>query len=73
MSILSKDEILTSIKGDNSVANLQKMTGKNINLDLVNINAYTNLMKFCPFVLKILNQNESQTSINSVKNSQNDL
>ena len=73
MSILSKDEILTSIKGDNSVANLQKITGKNINLDLVNFNAYTNLMKFCPFVLKILNQNESLTSINSVKNSQNDL
>ena len=32
---------LTSIKGHNSVTNLQKMTGNNLKLDLVNINAHT--------------------------------
>ena len=36
------NEILTSIKGHNSVANLQKMTLYNPNLDLVNTNVYTN-------------------------------
>ena len=32
---------LTSIKGHNSVTNLQKLTGNNPNQDLVNINAHT--------------------------------
>ena len=39
LKILSGKEILTSIKGYNSVTNKQKMTGNNLNLDLVNINA----------------------------------
>ena len=30
-----------SIKGQNPVTNLRKMTGNNPNIDLVNINAYT--------------------------------
>ena len=38
---LSGNEILTSIKGCNSVANLQKMTIYNTNVDLVNDNVYT--------------------------------
>ena len=42
LKILSRNEILTSIKGHNSVANLQKMTLYNPNLDLVNANVYTN-------------------------------
>ena len=42
LKILSGKEILTSIKGHNSVANLQKMTLYNPNLDLVNANVYTN-------------------------------
>ena len=33
-------KILTSIKGHGSVTNGQKITGNNLNLDLVNINAY---------------------------------
>ena len=41
IKILSGNEILTSIKGHNSVANLQKMTLYNPNLDLVNANVYT--------------------------------
>ena len=45
MSIGSQDiernEILTSIKGHNSVANLQKMTLYIPNLDLINVNVYT--------------------------------
>ena len=42
LKILSGNEILTSIKAHNSVANLQKMTLYNPNLDLVNANVYTN-------------------------------
>ena len=42
IKILSRNEILTSFKGHNSVANFQKMTLYNPNLDLVNANVYTN-------------------------------
>ena len=38
--ILSGNEILTSIKGHNSVEMFGKLTHNNPNLDLVNINAY---------------------------------
>ena len=44
LEILSKNQILTSIKGRNSVANLQKKKRKEIydtNIDLVNDNVYT--------------------------------
>ena len=40
LKILSKNRILTSIKGSNSVANLQKTKIYN-NLDLVNDNVFT--------------------------------
>ena len=36
--------ILTSIKGHNSLTNLQKMTANNPNVDFVSINSY---IKFC--------------------------
>ena len=39
--ILSKNQLLTSIKGRNSVANLRKTIIYNTNLDLVNDNVYT--------------------------------
>ena len=42
LKILSGNEILTSTKGHNSVANLQKMKLYNPNLDLVNANVYIN-------------------------------
>ena len=68
LKILSRNEILTSIKGHNSVANLLKMTLYNPNLDLVNANVYTNiLVKFCLLVLKILSGNEILTSIKGRK------
>ena len=38
--ILSGNVILTSIKGHNSLANLQKMTANNLNVDFVSINSY---------------------------------
>ena len=41
LKILSKNRILTSIKGSNSVANLQKTKIYNTNLDLVNDNVFT--------------------------------
>ena len=41
LKIMSGNEILTSIKGRNSVANLQKTTIYNTNVDLVNDNVYT--------------------------------
>ena len=41
LKIWSKNGILTSIKGSNSVANLRKKTIYNTNIDLVNDNVYT--------------------------------
>ena len=41
LKILSKNQILTSNKGRNSVANLRKTMIYNTNLDLVNDNVYT--------------------------------
>ena len=38
---MSKNQILTSIKGRNSVANLRKTKIYNTNVDLVNDNVYT--------------------------------
>ena len=40
LRILSGSLILTSIKGQNSCTNLQKMTSNNPNVDLVSINSY---------------------------------
>ena len=41
LKILSKNQILTSIKGSNSVANLRKTMIYNTNIDLFNDNVYT--------------------------------
>ena len=41
LKILSGNEILTSIKGLNSVKILPKMTGNNPKLDLDNVNVHT--------------------------------
>ena len=41
LKIFSKKQILTSIKGRNSVANLRKTKINNTNLDLVTDNVYT--------------------------------
>ena len=40
--ILSGNEILTSTKGYNSVANVQTIVFYNPNLDVINVNKYTN-------------------------------
>ena len=41
LKILSKNQIVISIKGRNSVANLRKTMIYNTNVDLVNDNVYT--------------------------------
>ena len=41
LKILSGNEILTSIKGHNSVADRQNLTLYNPNLDIINVNMYT--------------------------------
>ena len=41
LKILSGNEILTAIKGRNSVKTLRKMTGNNPKLDLVNADVHT--------------------------------
>ena len=41
LKILSGNEILTSIKGHNSVKILRKMTGNSPKLDLVNVDVHT--------------------------------
>ena len=42
---MNSDEILTSIKGLNSVTNVSKMMHNNSSLDLVNINEYAKFGK----------------------------
>ena len=72
LKILSGNKVLTSIKGCNSVANLQNLTFYNPNLDIIYANVYS--VKFYPLVLKILSRNEILTSIkghNSVANLRN--
>ena len=45
LKILSGNEILTSIKGHNSVANLRNLPLYNPNLDIINVNVYTKFGK----------------------------
>ena len=40
LKILSGKEILTSIKGHNSIANLRNLTLYNPNIDIINVNVY---------------------------------
>ena len=56
LKILSKNQILTSIKGRNSVANLRKTKIYNTNLDLVTDNVYTNF----GLILSIFSQDIEQ-------------
>ena len=66
LKIWSKKQILESIKGHNSVANLQKTMIYNTNIDLVNDDVYTKfglIDSFCQFVLKTLSKNQFLTSI----------
>ena len=63
LKILSRNEILTSIKGHNSVAYLRNLTLYKTNLDIINVTCIQNLVKFCPLVLKILSGNKILTPI----------
>ena len=56
---MSGNKNLTSVKGHDSVTNVRKMMCNNPNLDLVNINVYTNFGE----ILKILSGNITLTSI----------
>ena len=53
LKVLSGNQILKSIKGHNSVKILQKMTGNNHKLDLVNVDVHT---KF-GWILSICSEN----------------
>ena len=71
LKILSKNRIMTSIKGSNSVANLRKTKIYDTNRDLVNDNVYTKFGLNLFIFLKILSKNQILTSIkgrNSVAN-----
>ena len=71
LKILSKNKILTSIKGRNSVANLRKTKIYNTILDLVTDNVYTNLGLILSIRSQLLSKNQILTSIkdrNSVAN-----
>ena len=60
---MSKNQILTSIKGRNSVANLRKTKIYNTNLDLVTDNVYTNF----GLILSIRSQDIEQKPNFSIK------
>ena len=62
LKILSKNKILTSIKGRNSVANLRKTKIYNTNLDLVTDNVYTNF----GLILSICSQDIEQKPYSDV-------
>ena len=59
LKLLSKNQILTCIKGYNSVANLRKTSIYNTDVDLVNDNVFT---KF-GLILSIRSKNIEQTQI----------
>ena len=54
---LSKNQIMTLIKGCNSIANLRRTMINDTNVDLVNDNVYT---KFC-LILSICSQDKNQS------------
>ena len=71
LKILNKNRILTSIKGSNSVANLQKTKIYNTNIDLVNDNVFTKFGLILSIRSQELSKNQILTSIkgrNSVAN-----
>ena len=63
LKILSKNQILTSIKGHNSVANLQKTNIYNISVDLDNDNVF----KKFGLILSIRSQDIEQKPNSDVK------
>ena len=71
LKILSGNEILTSIKGHNSVKNLRKLMCNNPNLDIVNINASAKFGQIRSICSQDIERKPILTSIkghNSVKN-----
>ena len=71
LNILSKNQILTSIKGCNSVANLRKTTIYNTKVDLVDDNVFTKFGLNRSYYFQDIEQNSILTSIkgsNSVAN-----
>ena len=71
LKILSKNQILTSIKGRNFVANLRKQRFTILKLILSMIMCIRNLVSICSFVLKILSKSQMLMSFkgrNSVAN-----
>ena len=66
LKILSKNQILTSIKGRNSVANLRKTTIYNTKVDLVSDNVYTKFGLKRLFVFKILSKTQFQRQSKAV-------
>ena len=65
LKILSGNEILTSIKGYNSVANVPNVCFTIPTWMVSMLMCIQILVKFCPFILKIFNGNEILTSIKS--------
>ena len=69
IKILSGNEILTSIKGRNSVKILRKMTGNNPKLDLVNVDVHTKFGQ----ILSIRSQDiERNQNFDGITEGQND-
>ena len=77
LQILSRNVILTYIKGHNSDINLKKKTGNNPNLDLDNINAYIKVGEILSVLggNKIMNEirtSNKRHTCNSIKMRKND-
>ena len=63
LKILSKNQILTSIKGRNSVANFRKTIIYNTNIDLVNDDVYTKFGLIMSIRSQDMSKNQFLTSI----------
>ena len=63
LKTLSKNQIMTSIKGRNSVSNLRKTKINNNNVDLVNDNVFTKFGLILSIHYQDIEQNQILTSI----------
>ena len=68
LKILSGNEILTSIKGRNSVKILQKMTGNNPKLDLVNVDVHTKFGQILPIRSQDIERKRNANGITESRN-----
>ena len=64
--VLSGNQILTSVKGHNSITKVQKMMCSNPNLDLVDFNTYTKFGEILSFYSEDIERKRNMDNQNPV-------